>query len=43
VPGVVHCLARTSRARRKMLDLVYVAVTVVFFVISIAYVRACEK
>jgi succinate-acetate transporter protein len=27
----------------KMLDLIFIAVTVVFFLIAIAYVRGCEK
>jgi len=26
-----------------MLDLIYVAATIVFFLIAVAYVRACEK
>jgi len=26
-----------------MLDLIFIAATVVFFLIAIAYVRACEK
>jgi len=26
-----------------MLDLIFIAVTIVFFLIALAYVRACEK
>ena len=32
------------RARRlKVLDLIFVALTIVFFLIALAYVRGCEK
>lgn len=27
----------------KMLDLIFVALTVIFFLIAVAYVRGCEK
>jgi len=27
----------------EMLDLIFIAVTILFFVIALAYVRACEK
>lgn len=27
----------------RMLDLIYVAITILFFLIALAYVRGCEK
>lgn len=33
-----------ERFRRvKMLDLIFVALTIIFFLIALAYVRGCEK
>jgi hypothetical protein len=29
--------------RNEMLDLVFMGITVAFFVVALAYVRACEK
>lgn len=33
----------TSTDKERTMDLIFVAATVLFFVIAIAYVRACEK
>jgi hypothetical protein len=35
--------ARTLQREGRMLDLIAVAATIVFFLISLAYVRGCEK
>jgi hypothetical protein len=35
--------ARSDRGHQAMKDLVYVAITVVFFLLSWLYVRACER
>ena len=29
--------------RTPMLDLIFIAVTIIFFLIALAYVRGCEK
>jgi hypothetical protein len=29
--------------RSKMLDLIYVAITIIFFLLALAYVRGCKK
>jgi hypothetical protein len=37
-------LIRLRRSEEhEMLDLIYIAVTVTFFLVAIAYVRACER
>ena len=37
------CVARRIVRRRTMLDVIYIAITVGFFLLAIAYVSACEK
>jgi len=36
-------LCSTAGERRVMVDLIYIAVVVVFFVLSALYARFCEK
>ncbi len=42
---IIFCssLATTSTSGDTMLDLIFIAATILFFVIALAYVRACEK
>jgi hypothetical protein len=38
-----HVLKEQLKGEWNMLDLIFVAVTVIFFLIALAYVRGCER
>jgi hypothetical protein len=44
--GMITILCRglsKTRVETEMLDLIYIAATILFFLIALAYVRGCEK
>lgn len=40
---MLFCTARNLLMRIGMLDLLFIVATMVFFLISLAYVRGCER